>query len=274
MKKLLIVLGVLGVLAILPFILIQIHQYVLAATTNGDEPSKEVITAIKNCTKGQYKNKSQFSYIQEYNIKGLLPNGRCEFVVTSYTDFTDKKAYENAQIVMGGFTDMAVSMAKDQGKSVPKDALKLPTQAEMIKMTEENKDVMTCKLSKKERDDLYSAWALHDDKNPLPKLDKNGHLQSFSFDSSKMSSYSNLMMTYSQGPCEDKNGSIEFGDEKPKSIKKYACEYSDATCYITIYELKDGDSSSMSCIGDDEKDTFGLMEKVKQHAKAGMCSLI
>ena len=38
-------------LAILPFILIQIHQYVLAATTNGDEPSKRSITAIKNCTK-------------------------------------------------------------------------------------------------------------------------------------------------------------------------------------------------------------------------------
>lgn len=267
MKQLLIVLGI---LTLLSFVLIQLQQHVLAVTA-GVEPSKEIITAIKNCTKGQYKNKNQFSYIQEYNIKGLLPNGRCEFVVTSYTDFNDKKAYENAQIVMGGFSDMAVSMAKEQGKKVPKEALKLPTQEEMIKMTEENKDVMTCKLSKKERDDLYSAWALHDDKNPPPKLDKDGHIQSFSFNSSKMSSYSNLMMNYSQGPCEDKNSGIQFS-EKPKSIKKYACEYADTTCYITIYELKTGEGSSMSCSGEEKHDTFGLMDKVKKHAKAGMCS--
>ena len=115
---------------------------------------------------------------------------------------------------------------KNKGKKVPKGALNLPSQAEMIKMTEENKDVMTCKLSKKERDDLYSAWALHDDKNPPPKLDKDGHIQSFSFNQSKMSSYSNLMMNYSQGLCEDKNGGIQFS-EKPKLKKKICCEYAD-----------------------------------------------
>ena len=268
MKQLLIVLGI---LTLISFVLIQLQQHVLAATA-GVEPSKEIITAIKNCTKGQYKNKSQFSYIQEYNIKGLLPNGRCEFVVTSYTDFTDTKAYENAKIVMGGFSDMAVSMAKEQGKKVPKGALKLPSQAEMIKMTEENKDVMTCKLSKKERDDLYKAWSLHDDKNPLPKLDKNGHIQSFSFDTSKMSSYSNLMFNYAQGPCEDKNSGWQI--EGTKSRKKYACEYADTTCYITIYDTNSGEASTMSCTGDDKHDTFGLMDKVKKHAKAGMCSLI
>ena len=81
------------------------------------------------------------------------------------------------------------------------------------------------------------------------------------------------MFNYTQGPCEDKNGGIQF-DEKPKSIKKYACEYADTTCYITIYELKDGEGSTMSCSNDDKHDTFGLMDKVKQHAKSGMCSLL
>ena len=58
MKQLLIVLGV---LVILSLVLMQLQQYVLAVTA-GVEPTKEIITAIKNCTKGQYKDKSQFSY--------------------------------------------------------------------------------------------------------------------------------------------------------------------------------------------------------------------
>lgn len=265
MKQLLIVLAILSVLS---FILIQLQQYVLAVTV-GIEPSKEVITAIKNCTKGTHKEKTKYSFVTEYTIKGLLPNGRCEFVQTSYTDFTDKEAYDNAMKVYSGFADMVMSMDNKKGQTSQKP--KLPTQAEMIKMSQEDKDIMVCKLSKTERDNLYNAWAKHDDKNPPAKVSENGI--SFSFDSSKMSSYDNLMMAYAQGPCSSgKNDEMTVGGEKPKSVKKYACEYADTTCYLTLYNFSSGESASMSCTGD--RSSFDLLDKVKQHAKSGMCSLI
>jgi len=262
MKKLLIIFG-LTITALVIFIQLK---SVVSAVTVGVEPPSSFINALKNCTKGTFKDK-QHSMITEYNIKGLLPNGRCEFTQTITHDFSDKEDYETAKMMLGGFTDMAKSMAKQSNQKIPNDT---PTVDDMIKQIQSEKEVSVCKLSKKERDDLYNAYQKHDGKNPPAQKTADGI--SFSWDSSKMSSYDHLMMTYAQGPCSS-NDEIEYGGEKPKTSKKYACEYADTTCYITIYTFNGGaKSSTMTCTGD--RSTFGLIDKVQKHAESGMCSLL
>jgi hypothetical protein len=257
MKQLLLIIGL---LAVLSFILMQLQQRVVAVTV-GVEPPGAFMHALKTCTKGTFTDK-QNARVTEYSIKRLLPNGRCEYTITETNDFSDKKDYETAKLFANGFLDMATSMAKQNNQEVPKD---LPSADDMLKLAEQEKQVTVCKLSKQERDDLYKAWSMHDDKNPPPKVSKDG--VSFTFDSSKMSSYSNLMIKYSQGPCTETDN-----DSAKQPEKTYACEYSDTTCYWKDFG---NGASTMSCSKENPNvAAFKLMDKVKEHVKKGMCSLI
>lgn len=268
MKKIVILLGLFGI------ILFAINQYVSAVTV-GVEAPKSFMENLRLCKKGSFKEISQNSLVSEYEIMGLTPNGRCEFSRTTYSDFTNKDAYEGAISAYKGFYDMVASMAKQQNSFVPD--MKLPSQDEMIKSALDEKDILICKLSKDEREALYQAWAKHDDKNPPAKYVNNGNRTeySFSFSTDKMSSYDNLMMKYAQGPCsEDKDNAMKLNDKAPSSIKKYACEYADTTCYLTLYKYngEQSEGASMSCTGD--RESFGLIDRVKKHAKAGMCEVL
>lgn len=265
MKKVLIILGV---LLILSFIVFQLQQYV-AAITVGIEPPAEFMNALKTCTQGTYKDTNNKSMSIEYVIKGKLPNGRCEYTRTSYTDFSNKETYEAAKKMLGGFAQMAEDMAKQQGQKFEKP-VEFPSQEEMIKMTQDEKDIMTCKLSQTEIDMLYEAWQKHDDKNPPAKITENE--VSFSWDSSQMSTYDHLMIKLASGPCSSSNEQTSPNEK----IKKYACEYADTTCYITITKIQDGgEGSTMRCTNENpDVSTSNLIYKVKEHAEAGYCEEI
>ena len=262
MKKILIILGI---LIILSFIVLQLQQFV-SAVTLGIEPPANFMNALRSCTVGKYKDTNNKSMISEYYIKGILPNGRCEFTRTSYTDFSNKETYETAKRILGDFAEMAESMAKEQSQKFEKPT-GFPSQEEMIKMTQEEKDIMTCKLSKNEINMLYEAWQKHDDKNAPAKVTDNEI--SFSWSSSKMSSFDGLMMRFSSGPCTSSNDAT--GSTNAIS-KKYACEYADTTCYITILTYNDGtEGATMTCTYEPEGVNHSRISKVKEHAKSGLC---
>ena len=227
------------------------------AITLGIEPPAQYINNLKTCTKSSIKESG--STINEYTIKGKLPNGRCEVYISSYTNFEDPKVYEGFKTVTKAFAEMANDMSKDKSKQITDTDI--PTQAPMIEQSKKEKDEMICKFSKDEREALYSAYQKHDGKNPPAKVE-NGNV-SFSFDSSKMSSYDNLMMTLSGGVCQNPN------DTNGKS-KKYACEYADTTCYVTEFE---NGLKSYKCTKDKDLD-FKTMDTIGKHIKQGMCERI
>lgn len=231
----------------------------------GVEPPASYINNLKTCTKSTLK-KTDNGMVQEYTIKGLLPNGRCEVSMSYYTDFSDPKVYEGFKSMAKSFAGMAKDMAKDKNIPDIKDS-DFPSQQEMIEQGKKEKQITVCKFSKDERTALYNAYQKHDSKNPPAKVE-NGNI-SFSFDSSKMSSYDKLMMKLNGGPCSTYDAKDISSANKEK---RYACEYADTTCYWT--DLGNG-ASTMSCTNEPEGvSTFKLMDKVKQHVKAGMCQEI
>lgn len=232
------------------------------AITVGVEPPASYINNLKTCTKSTITEKG--NSIQEYTIKGMLPNGRCEVYISSYTNFADPKVYEGYKTMAHAFSQMANDMAKDKSKQITE--ADIPSQAQMIEQGKKEKDIIVCKFSNNERKALINAYQKHDSKNPPAKVE-NGNI-SYSFDISKVSSYDKLMMKLS-GPCSTYDAEDISSANKEK---KYACEYADTTCYWT--DLGNG-ASSMSCTNEDKTiSTFKLMDKVKQHVKAGMCQEI
>ncbi len=227
------------------------------AVTIGVEPPAQYINNLKTCTKSSIKENG--SLITEYTIKGKLPNGRCEVYLSNYTNFEDPKVYEGFKTVTKSFAQMANNMEKDKSKQIT-DA-DIPTQAQMIEQGKKEKDEMVCRFSENERKALYNAYQKHDSKNPPAKVE-NGNV-SFSFDTSKMSSYDNLMLTLSDGVCQIPN------DPNGKS-KKYACEYADTTCYVTKYEKG---FNSFKCTNDRDID-FKTMDTIEKHINQGMCERI
>lgn len=227
----------------------------------GVEPPAAYINNLKNCTRSTITEKG--SSIQEYTIKGQLPNGRCEVYISSYTNFADPKIYENYKSLMKSFAGMTNDLNKNKKPFDIKDS-DLPTQQEIIEKAKKEKDITVCKFSKNERLALINAYQKHDSKNPPAKIE-NGSI-TFSFDSSKMSSYDKLMSTYNNGPCSS------YENSGVQNKKKYACEYADTTCYWT--DLGNG-ASTMSCTKKPENsNNFALMNKVQEHVKAGMCQEI
>jgi len=100
------------------------------ALTIGIEPPVQYINNLKTCTKSSIKiNETQ---IQEYTIKGKLPNGRCEVYISSYTNFADPKVYENFKTVAKSFAGMANDLNKNTD---------IPTQTQMIEQGLKEKDL-------------------------------------------------------------------------------------------------------------------------------------
>ena len=99
------------------------------AVTVGVEPPAQYINNLKTCTKSTVKDSG--NTINEYTIKGKLPNGRCEVYISSYTNFEDPKVYEGFKTITKSFTQMANNMEKDKSKQIT-DA-DIPTQAQMVK---------------------------------------------------------------------------------------------------------------------------------------------
>ena len=80
-----------------------------------------------------------------------------------------------------------------------------------------------------------------------------------------MGSFNNLLISYISGPCHSSY-------EKDKSFKRYACEYADATCYVTLYS--DG-TNRIKCNNEREQNfDFKITDKVIKHVKSGMCTLL
>lgn len=227
------------------------------AVTIGVEPPAQYINNLKTCTKSTIKQNNGTAI--EYTIKGKLPNGRCEVYISSYTDFSNPKVYEGFKTVAKSFAEMANDMGKDKSKQIT-DA-DIPTQAQMIEQGKKEKDEMICKFSESERKALINAYQKHDGKNPPAKIENDNI--SFSFDTSKMSSYDNLMMTFSDGVCQNPN------DPNGKT-KKYTCEYADTTCYVTKYEKG---FSSFKCTNDRDI-SFKMMDTIEKHINQGMCEQI
>lgn len=222
------------------------------------EPPLAYMNALKICKAGTFKQQDPSGLNLTYKIKGKLPNGRCEVEFTEFTDFSDKAIYDN-------YISFSKNMAKAFGSEI-KDS-ELPTQAQMIKQGKEEAQAYTCKFSDKERQDLYNAYLKHDSQNPQPQVGKDS--LKFSFDSSKVSSYDKLMQKYSlNGPCN--NYATMEEDGKNVLTEKYVCEYSDTTCYATLYKMKSGNGSSISCSGKNDIDD-ARWEIVKKHAESGKC---
>ena len=110
---------------------------VVYAMTLGVIPPENYIKNLKSCTKGVAVNNS--TVYETYTVKGLLPDGRCEVQIVSYTNFANKKVYDE-------FKSLYSSFYKDG---------KVPSQAEMIEKGKQDKDIMTCKFTKEQRDALY-----------------------------------------------------------------------------------------------------------------------
>lgn len=238
---------------------------IVNALTMGIEPPKEFIKNLKTCTKGHFETKG--ATIERYDIKGKLPNGRCEVYMDTYTDYTQKENYEMAKAFIGGFAQMAKSMGgeKYQNKEIP-----TITQEDLVKLSQENILSVTCKFSQSDINDLINAYNKHDNQNPPPK--KENGVMTFSFDSSKASSYDNLLLSYQfKGPCIQSTG-----NDKNWSTDIYVCEYSDTTCNVRVQTNNEDKSSSysISCSGDKnkyEKLDNKMYQTVLSHVKSNMC---
>ncbi len=249
---------------------IMLFGSIAYAIVVGFEPPATYINNLKNCTRSTLKQTTN-GMVQEYTIKGLLPNGKCEVSMSYYTDFSDPKVYEAFKTRTKFFMGMAKNMAKDKNIPDIKDSDFLPSQQEMIEQGKKRKTITVCKFSKEERTALYNAYQKYDSKKISPAKVENGNV-SFSYDTSKIS-YDNLMMKLNDGPCST-NDVEDISSEKKE--KKYVCEYADTTCYWT--DLGNG-AASMSCTNEDrikqyQHFNFELMDKVEQHVRAGMCQRI
>ncbi|MCM1339754.1 MAG: hypothetical protein NC191_08795 [Muribaculaceae bacterium] len=245
--------------SILTVLIISTTAY---AVIIGDEPPAQYINNLRTCTKSTIKRND--TVINKYIIKGKLPNGRCEVYTSSYTNFADPKVYETFKSITKMFSEMANEINKSKSQQqITKIAI--PTQEQMIQQAQKEKEEIICKFSEKERKALYEAYQKHDSTNPPGKIE-NGNV-SFSFDTSKMSSYDKLMLQYENyGPCKKTN-------EQRNSFKKYVCKYADTTCYVTT---EDDYSPSISCSQKD--DSFNTLytnrNKVLDHVKQNLCEQI
>lgn len=227
------------------------------AVTIGVEPPAQYMNNLRTCTKSTVKQNG--GTIEEYTIKGKLPNGRCEVYISSYTNYADPKVYDGFKLMTKSFAQMANDMAKNNSNKIT-DA-DIPTQEQMIEQGKKEKDEMICKFSENERKALYEAYQKHDSKNPPAKVE-NGNV-SFSFDSSKMSSYDNLMLIFSNTVCKNPN-------EPDQKTKKYVCEYADTSCYVNKFS---NGGSSFKCTNNKDID-FKQMDTIEKHVNQGMCEQI
>ncbi len=160
---------------------------VVYAITLGLTPPENYIKNLKTCTKGVVVNNS--TAYQTYTVKGLLPDGRCEVQIVSYTNFANKEVYDGYKMLYSAFS---------------KDG-KVPSQAEMIEKGKQDKDIMTCKFTQAQRDALYKAYYQslgHKQPGGCTKTADGGTHCEYEISGSSMSPYDNLLMSYSAGTCQ------------------------------------------------------------------------
>lgn len=183
MKKFLFLFGIISLF---------ITESIALAVTIGIEPPAGYMNNLKTCTKSY--NKTTASTVDEYTIKGLLPDGRCEVILSNYTNFADPKVYE-------GFKTFGIGMAEAfSGKKIAPE--NIPTQAQMLEQAKKEKEITVCKFTREQRLALYKAYQKHDNKNSC--ITKPDGTQSCSFNTENMSSYDKLMMNYQSGTCSTK----------------------------------------------------------------------
>ena len=174
------------------FVLLSIISFVslssvVYAITLGLTPPENYIKNLKTCTKGVAVNNS--TAYQTYTVKGLLPDGRCEVQIVSYTNFANKEVYDGYKMLYSAFS---------------KDG-KVPSQAEMIEKGKQDKDIMTCKFTQAQRDALYKAYYQslgHKQPGGCTKTADGGTHCEYEISGSSMSPYEKLIMSYYAGTCQ------------------------------------------------------------------------
>ncbi len=175
MKRNFIILGIISI--------VTAGSIAIAAASN-NEPPQEYINNLKSCKTSTIDKNG--ATIEQYTIKGLLPDGRCDVEISSYTNFADPKIYEGFITILKGFG----------GENIKESDI--PTQAQMIEQGKKEKTITRCKFTKEQRYALHAAYLKHDGKNNC--VTKNG-TTSCHFSTSDMSSYNRLMMNYNVGTC-------------------------------------------------------------------------
>ncbi len=151
----------------------------------GVEPPASYMNNLRSCTPSTVKTSG--ATVDEYTIKGTLPDGRCEVTHMNYTNFADQKVYE-------GFTMFTKALGGDKIKDND-----IPTQAQMIEQGKKEAHIVNCKFTLEQRKALHAAYLKKDSKNAC--VTKPDGTQSCTFSTSTMSSYDKLMLSYSTGTC-------------------------------------------------------------------------
>lgn len=162
------------------------------AMTIGQEPPESYIKNLKNCQKSS--EKIEDSIVSEYTINGFLSDGRCEVIMSSYTNFADPEIYEGYK----AFAKTMINTTKKENQKIPE----IPTQQQMIAQAQKEKNVTVCKFTQEQIDALYEAYHKKDNKNTCTTTSDGK--QSCSFSTANMSSYDKLMMNYSGSTCSTK----------------------------------------------------------------------
>jgi len=168
----------------------------LAAYTIGQKPPVGFINNLPLCKASNFKTNTN-GYLSQYTINGRQADGRCKVTITGYLDYSNPQTYKDVISVMKMFTE---GMSKEKIKESD-----IPTQAEMIKQAQEEKDVTVCKFTKTQINSLVQAYKQNDwnQNSGSVKRDKNGNITEFSgsFSSSKMSTYDKLMFSFQSDTC-------------------------------------------------------------------------
>lgn len=209
----------------------------LASTTSaiaiiiGIETPPSYIHNLKNCTPSTAKTQGSNGVTYQFEIKGLLPNGKCEVNIIET---------ENSDEILGILKNFSGNL---------KNSFK-------VKYAEPN--ITTCKFSKSERDKLIAAYYKHDDKYETIANTKI-------FDKDKMSSYDKLMYEYYDDICISNQG---FQVHKNR---KFICEYADATCTYEEHEDGSSENFCSKSKSEFKMQDFSIYDKVKKHVEAGYC---
>lgn len=152
----------------------------------GVEPPASYMNNLRNCTKSTVKTDG--ATVDEYTIKGLLPDGKCEVEHSNYTNFADPQVYS-------GFVGFTKALGGDKLKDSD-----IPTQAQMIEQGKKEKFVQICRFTNEQRKALHAAYLKQDNGKACKTMPDGSQKCTFSTDS--MSSYDKLMLEYADS-CED-----------------------------------------------------------------------
>lgn len=153
----------------------------------GVEPPAAYMNNLRNCTPSF--TKTEDATVDEYTIKGILPDGRCEVIHSNYTNFANPQVYN-------GFVGFTKALGGEKIKETD-----IPTQAEMIEKGKKEKKTTTCRYTTEQRKALHAAYLKHDNGNACKKLPDGS--QQCTFSTNSMSSYDKLILQYANS-CEQK----------------------------------------------------------------------